>query len=382
MKIFNIFKSTKEKKKKSKTREWFDSLVFAVIAATIIRWLFMEAFVIPTPSMEGSLMVGDYLFVSKVHYGTRTPQTPLQVPLAHQKIWGTDVPSYLDWVKLPQYRLPGFGTVKRNDVVVFNVPPVDLNENINYPIDLKTFYVKRCVAIPGDELQIQDRQIFINGEKGENPENMQFAYLVYSQEPFSQRTLNKYKIYESHMLGRDGDFFVHLMHLGKKQAEELKTLPFVNRVNHASTDGNKNFKPYEKGEYSDGIYPQNPELFPWNNDWFGPLKVPQKGETIQINKQTVALYGEVIRLYEHNESVTIDGEKLSVNGQDVNSYTFKQNYYFMMGDNRNNSLDSRYWGFVPEDHVLGKAAFTWFSIDANEGFLNKIRWSKIFQAIN
>jgi signal peptidase I len=373
MKIFDVFKkkTNEEKPKKTKAREWFDSIVFAVIAATIIRWLFMEAFVIPTPSMEGSLLVGDYLFVSKVHYGTRTPQTPLQIPLAHQKIWGTNIPSYLDWVKLPQYRLPGFSSVKRNDVVVFNVPPAHLNENINYPIDLKTFYVKRCVAVPGDEIKIEDRQIFINGEKGENPENMQFAYYVYAQDILNQRVLNKLKIYDA-QIGQIGDSYVHYVNISPKQVEELKALPVVTKVTPANQ---------EKGQYSDGVFPNNPRLFPWNNDWFGPLKVPQKGETVQVNEENLALYGEIIHTYDHNKDVKIENNKLFIDGQELNEYTFKQNYYFMMGDNRNNSLDSRYWGFVPEDHVLGKAAFTWFSIDANESFGSKIRWSKIFSLI-
>jgi signal peptidase I len=148
---------THEDKPKSKIREWWDAILFAVVAATLIRWLIMEAYTIPTPSMENSLLVGDFLFVSKFHYGTRTTTTPLQVPLTHQKIWFTNIPSYLEWIKLPQYRLPGISHVKRNDVVVFNVPPKGLNENIDYPIDLKTNYIKRCVAVAGDILEIKDR---------------------------------------------------------------------------------------------------------------------------------------------------------------------------------------------------------------------------------
>jgi signal peptidase I len=161
-----------EKKPKSALREWWDAVLFAVVAATLIRWLIMEAYTIPTPSMENSMLVGDFLFVSKFHYGTRTPRTPLQIPLTHQKIWFTNIPSYVDWVQLPTYRLPGFSEVKREDVVVFNVPPRDLNEGKDYPIDLKTNYIKRCVAVSGDVLEIKNKQVTINGQPSSNPEEM------------------------------------------------------------------------------------------------------------------------------------------------------------------------------------------------------------------
>src|SRR5437879_10623966 len=184
--------------KKSVTREWADAIVFAVVAATLIRWMVMEAYTIPTPSMENSLLVGDFLFVSKFHYGTRTPRTPLQVPLTHQKIWFTDIPSYVNWIQLPSYRLPGISHVKREDVVVFNVPGIPENNYmmpqekwIDYPVDLKTNYIKRCVGIPGDVLQVKDRQLIINGQPLKNPENMQFRYHVISNDEINQRTIDK-----------------------------------------------------------------------------------------------------------------------------------------------------------------------------------------------
>src|SRR6187455_2248537 len=170
----------RQAKPKSKLREWWDAILFAVVAATLIRWLIMEAYTIPTPSMENSLLVGDFLFVSKFHYGTRTTTTPLQVPLTHQKIWFTNIPSYSDAIRLPQYRLPGISHVKRNDVVVFNVPPKGLNDNIDYPIDLKTNYIKRCVAVAGDILQIRDRKVYTNGELLENHPEVQYSYVVSS----------------------------------------------------------------------------------------------------------------------------------------------------------------------------------------------------------
>src|SRR4051812_34163781 len=196
-------------KPKTKVREWWDAILFAVIAATLIRWLIMEAYTIPTPSMENSLLVGDFLFVSKFHYGTRTTSTPLQLPLTHQKIWFTNLPSYVEWIKLPQYRLPGISHVKRNDVVVFNVPGIEENNLdqprdkwIDYPVDLKTNYIKRCVGIPGDTLQIIDHQVMIDGDKGFNAPDMQFNYTVLAKNEISERNLSKYDIDDYQVIGR------------------------------------------------------------------------------------------------------------------------------------------------------------------------------------
>src|SRR5690606_13155023 len=209
-----------EEQPKSKFREWTDAIVFAVVAATLIRWLIMEAYTIPTPSMENSLLVGDFLFVSKFHYGTRTTTTPLQVPLTHQKIWFTDIPSYVEWIKLPQYRLPGITSVKRNDVVVFNVPPQELNEGIVYPVDLKTNYIKRCVAIPGDTLKIIDHQVYINGLTGDNPPQMQFSYRVRARSAINERVLEKYDISEAEIVNRNGGLVTYQMQLRPEVAKE------------------------------------------------------------------------------------------------------------------------------------------------------------------
>lgn len=361
----------KEVKPKSKIREWWDAILFAVIAATLIRWLIMEAYTIPTPSMENSLLVGDFLFVSKFHYGTRTTTTPLQIPLTHQKIWFTNIPSYVEWIKLPQYRLPGFSSVKRNDVVVFNVPGVEENYGIDYPIDLKTNYIKRCVAIPGDTLKIVDHQVFINMEKGFNPPEMQFKYTVISNDKLSERTLKEYKIIpEGDRYERLGDRYIYVTPLTESQADKIKKLSFVSEVKSIVQNG-----------ASIDIYPNNGN-FPWNLDSFGPLVIPKEGMTITIDSTTLSLYGKMIERYDYNENVKIEGGKLLIDGKEITEYTFKQNYYFMMGDNRHNSLDSRYWGFVPEDHIVGKAFFIWLSLDKNESFLSKIRWSRFFKMID
>jgi len=372
-------KEKEDKEPKSKVREWVDAIVFAVVAATIIRALIMEAFTIPTPSMEKSLLVGDFLFVSKFHYGARTPATPLQVPLTHQKIWFTNIPSYLDWIQLPQYRLPGFSEVKRNDVVVFNIPPKSLNEGIDYPVDLKTNYIKRCVALPGDVLKIEDKQVIVNDKPIDNPEKMQFAYLVYSTSVLSDRVLEKFDIPEMQIVNANPA--VQLMYLTDEQVKVMEKESFIKEVKPASNNPYRKFAPYEKGELDEGIFPADPELFKWNSDWYGPITIPKAGETISINRETLATYGDVIKLYDYNENVVVGESTLKIDGKEVTEYTFKQNYYFMMGDNRHNSLDSRYWGFVPEDHIVGKGFFIWLSLDPNSGLFSKVRWSRFFNLI-
>jgi signal peptidase I len=371
----------KEEQPKSKAREWWDAVLFAVIAATLIRWLIMEAYTIPTPSMENSLLVGDFLFVSKFHYGTRTTTTPLQVPLTHQKIWFTDIPSYLKWIKLPQYRLPGFTDVKRNDVVVFNVPPRVLNEGIDYPVDLKTNYIKRCVGLPGDILIVKDRQVYNNGQALENQPGMQYSYMVTADGPISNRNISKLELgpgdFKKEGQTQDGKS-IYQMLLTEKKVAELKTFSYIKSVEVENKMSEFGIFPYSNEYEWSGT---GKKYSNWTSDNFGPLWIPKKGETIAINDSTLAYYGTTIRLYDHNDDAKIENGKLIIDGKEVTEYTFKQNYYFMMGDNRHNSLDSRFWGFVPEDHIVGKAFFIWLSIDKNASFFHKIRWSRFFNLI-
>jgi len=370
----------KEAKPKSKIREWWDAVLFAVVAATLIRWLIMEAYTIPTPSMENSLLVGDFLFVSKFHYGTRTPKTPLQIPLTHQKIWFTEIPSYLEWIQLPQYRFPGISEVKRGDVVVFNVPGMEENnwglpKSVwkKYPVDLKTNYIKRCVAVSGDVLEIKDRQVFINGQPQENPVNSQFNYIVTANDEINERNLNKLGLgpEDYTLLGRpESNKVVYQMFLTEAAVQEVKSLSYIASVELANREN----------EPDSRIFPQS-KYYPWNADNFGKLTIPKEGMTIALNDSTLAMYGGTIVDYDHNDDAEIKNGKLLLDGKEVTSYTFKQNYYFMMGDNRHNSQDSRYWGFVPEDHIVGKGFFIWLSIDPNQSFFNKIRWSRFFNLI-
>ncbi|WP_353720621.1 signal peptidase I [Dyadobacter sp. 676] len=368
--------SVESKKKKSPAREWFDSILFAVVAATLIRWLFFEAFTIPTPSMENSLLVGDFLFVSKLHYGTRTPKTPLQVPLTHQTIWGTNIPSYTSLIQLPQYRLPGFSEVKRGDVVVFNYPP-----EMQHPVDLKTNYIKRCVGIPGDKVEVRDLQVYANGKAMENPPRMENEYFVATTTAVNEEKVfreNGISEFNSYTEGdndtiKGNEQMGYLVFTTTEIAAKLKTYDFVKSITLVKTDN---------GITEPMLYP-NSSLFKWNRDNYGPITVPKKGMTVQLTPENIATYGPVIKNYEDNDDVVIDEKSVKVGGKPITSYTFKQDYYFMMGDNRHNSADSRYWGFVPMGHIVGKAVFVWMSIDPNPtSFFNKIRWSRIFRTIN
>ncbi len=368
--------ATPSKKNKSALREWFDSVLFAVVAATLIRWLFFEAFTIPTPSMENSLLVGDFLFVSKLHYGTRTPKTPLQVPLTHQTIWGTNIPSYTDAVQLPSYRLPGFSEVKRGDVVVFNYPP-----ELQHPIDLKTNYIKRCMGLPGDKLEVRELEVYANGEKVTNPVRLENEYFVATTtnvnevKVFKENGISEYSGYTETYNDTipENDQMGYLVFTTSDIIEKIKAYDFVKSVTTVMA-------PKEISEPM--LYP-NSNLFKWNRDNYGPITVPKEGLKVELTAANIATYGPVIKNYEENENVELLENAIKIDGKAITSYTFKQDYYFMMGDNRHNSADSRYWGFVPYDHIVGKAVFVWMSIDPDPtSFLNKIRWNRLFRVID
>lgn len=375
----------KKIKQKSAFREWLDSVMFAVVAATLIRFFLFEAYTIPTPSMESSLMVGDFLFVSKLHYGVRTPKTPLQIPLTHQKIWFTNLPSYLRWLDLPTYRLPGFSFVTRGDAVVFNVP--NFEEDGDAPVDLRTFYVKRCIGTPGDLLEVRDQQVFINNKPMENPSRMQHPVYMKSTEELDETFFDNYGIRNSPDASFESADWLPLadssnklvgykINTSKKVIDEINALPFKKTFDYNS------FKD-PKGLTFIDIFPHDTTMFKYNRDFWGPIKVPAKGMTINLDAKNVTIYSEAIQKYESNDGITVEGKKLFKDGKQLTSYTFKQDYYFMMGDNRHNSADSRFWGFVPADHIVGKAVFVWMSLDPNKGlFSGKIRWNRIFRFVD
>jgi signal peptidase I len=357
---------SQQKKNKSAVREWVDALLFAVIAASLIRWLLLEPFTIPTASMEKSLLVGDFLFVSKMHYGTRVPKTILQVPLTHQKIWGTEIPSYSEAIQLPYYRLPGFTSIERNDVVVFNYP-----EEFQYPVDLKTNYIKRAVGMPGDVIEIREARLFVNGETAAMPEEMQFSYDLTTNRPLNADFFDRYGINpDSYFPFSDNSgYFIFAT---EEMVRELDASPAVASVKKRVS------KP---GQGDPNIFPDG-AYYGWNKDNFGPLEIPAKGTTIPLTEDNVRRYSYTIEKFEGLDNVQIDGNELFIDGQKQDTYTFNQNYYFMMGDNRHDSLDSRFWGFVPEDHVVGKAWFLWLSLEKHKSMFNKIRWNRFFKSID
>lgn len=369
-------------KKKSAFREWLDSIVFAVVAATLIRWLLLEAYTIPSGSMENSLLVNDFLFVSKVHYGTRTPKTILQVPLTHQKIWFTNIPSYSSAIQLPQFRLPGFTSIKNNDVVVFNYPgcegKIETAEGAEgydkHPVDLRTNYIKRCIGIGGDKVEVREGQVYVNDKIAENPKGMLMPYQIEANTDVNEKVFEKFGIkpVAPQELGKGVAYVVDAT---KEAIEGIKTMDFITKVTQLT---------YPKGDSSMAaeMFPRDAKLFPTQNiDNFGPIIVPKEGMTVQLDEKNTAMYWRVIKTYDHNENVKVENGKIFIDGKQITSYTFKQNYYFMMGDNRHGSDDSRSWGFVPEDHVVGKAVFIWMSINTDGNWLNKIRWSRLFSII-
>ena len=362
------------KKKKGFVREWVDAIVFAVIAATIIRLFLIEAYTIPTSSMEKSLLIGDFLFVSKVSYGPRIPNTPLAFPFAHHTIPGINTKAYLEWIKLPYYRLPGFSKIENNDVVVFNYPMESFR-----PVDKRENYIKRCVAIPGDVLQVKQGDLYINGELADKPEKMQHSYDVKTNGTgFNNRILRKLDITEGGRTSNQGDFSLTMTDEAK---EEIAKLANVTNVERSIA---------KDGTYAEYIFPNSDaelestesKKFFWNVDNFGPVTIPKKGETVQLNLDNLPIYERLIDFYENND-LKIEEDRIYINGIETNEYTFQMNYYFMMGDNRHNSADSRFWGFVPEDHIVGKAVFIWLSIDKNAtSFFERIRFKRMFSLID
>ncbi len=350
------------KKIKKEFIDWTKSIVISLIAATVIRWATVENFTIPTSSMEKTLPTGDVIVVSKLHYGIRAPMTPLQVPLTHQFIWGTNISSFSRIIKLPYYRFPGFSKVKRGDKVVFNDP-----RELEFPIDLKTYFIKRCIGLPGDSIEIDNSIIQVNGNKLVSTEGLQFRYNLSTNIVLDQDFFDKYKISEYYSVEDDYQVFTT-----EKTASKLRKIEGIYNVKKIID---------EKDNPSVVIYGY-PETN-WNADNFGPLIVPKKGMNITLTKKNIALYKVPIMHYEGNKNVKVENGKIWIDSNAIESYTFKQNYYFMVGDNRHNSTDGRFWGFVPEDHLVGKAIMVLFSIDTKKkgSVFSRIRWRRTMKLI-
>ncbi|MCS6916911.1 MAG: signal peptidase I [Chitinophagales bacterium] len=359
------------KRKKSKLREWTEAILFAVIVAVLIRTFLFEAYTIPTPSMEKTLLVGDFLFVSKLHYGARIPMTPLSFPLAHNTMPLIGGKSYLTWIKLPYMRLPGFQPIRNNDIVVFNWPA----DMASRPVDKKDNYIKRCMAIAGDTLLVSNGEVFINGKRAPEFQGAMLDYFVTTDgQPINQKVLQRLDIDPGMPMNRPGMYYFFLT---QAQVQELSKLPNVKSVVPNLQQRN------EVQPLGDQIFPYDPQNFPYNLDNCGPLVIPKAGQTVTLNLNNLALYERIITRYEgHTLDFDRKTGKIIIDGKETNQYTFRMNYYWMMGDNRHNSLDSRYWGFVPEDHIVGKAWFIWMSWNKNGSFLDKIRWNRLFSAIH
>ncbi|HBD26519.1 signal peptidase I [Flavobacterium sp.] len=363
----------------NKTMDTLGSLSFAIVVATLVHTYFIQPYTIPTSSLEKSLLVGDFLFVSKFHYGARTPMTPIAAPMVHDTLPIVKVKSYSAKPSLPYFRFPALQKIERNDIVVFNWPADTLfhmykaaDKRYDKPIDKKTNYVKRCTAIPGDKIEIKEGIVFINGKESILPERAkpQYSYKVAwdGKTPVDLDYIKK-ELNITDAFGQIANDTLIFSALPQSSVDRLKNIPGltkVERIIHKETDKT--------------IFPGTKD---WNVDNLGPIYIPEAGKTVELNKETIPFYKKVIGEYEGND-LKINGDEIRINGQIATSYTFKQDYYWMMGDNRHNSLDSRYWGFVPADHIVGKPIFIWMSIDGiNDGLKNwSIRWDRLFTTVS
>lgn len=402
--------------RKTTPRDWGEALFFAAVVATQVRATYIEAYTIPTASMERSLLIGDFLFVSKVHYGVRIPMTPVAFPFAHHTMPLIGGKAYVDFIKFPYLRLPALEKIENNDIVVFNFPEGDTvfvkaqeqsyykvirdnyvaylnahpeekfegfsgakfeafkadlvsrNDYVVRPLDKMDNYIKRCVAIAGDSIQVIGGKVFINGKPLPEAKKLAHSYEVAFKNKAPKKDISE--------LGISVDvtnYQGNRMSLTYDALAQLKQKGIIDSARQYMDVA---------GNWDATAFPAH-DLYRWNKDFFGPLWVPKAGATITLTKENYPLYERVIRVYEHNEEFTIQGDKFILNGQPVTTYTFKQDYYFMMGDNRDNSLDSRFWGFVPHDHVVGKPVFIWLSLDYEQkSLLDKIRWNRLFRVIS
>lgn len=405
---------------------WVDALVFALVAVYFINLFFFQNYVIPSSSLEKSLLTGDYLFVSKVSYGPRIPETPLTMPLTQHTLPVVECKSYIEWPHWDYRRVKGLGKVELNDIVVFNYPAGDTlcsapqyqsydyygmcysigyqlypqrpnpdslsaNDRIKYfntlyeagreelrrneaeygkiitrPTDRRENYVKRCVGLPGQTLQIKNRIVYLDGKANKEPEEVQYTYYVKLKQHIPDEMLKDLGISMEDLVSLNTAGYMPLTKRAVATLSKRKDLVESIRIN---TDASEH-----------DIYPLNGNMH-WTRDNYGPIWIPAKGKSINLTLDNIAVYERPIKVYEHNDLQIKDG-KIYINGKEADSYTFKMDYYWMMGDNRHNSADSRYWGFVPEDHVVGKPIFIWWSSDPDRSGFGGIRWQRLFRFVD
>ena len=382
--------------------EWVSSILFAVVAATLVHTYIMQPFTIPTSSLEKTLLVGDFLFVSKFHYGARTPMTPIAWPMAHDTLPLVKTKSYSPQLKSPYTRLPGFQKIKRNEIVVFNWPVDTVNvvsaphlEDglFHYkPIDKKTNYVKRCVGLPGDSISVRNGYVFVNGEQNVLPDRakLQFAYNVVTKQTLSEQqedfVRKRYDITDFILTQRanpaQGIPAVYYAQITDPALERFKNFDQILQIIPVRDN-----EVMSEGYWDRDVFPYQPEQA-WNNNYFGPLYIPQEGATVEITPETIHYYKRIIEVYEGYEmgfdnKIRITKDQVFLNEKPLTEYTFLQDYYWMMGDNRFNSEDSRTWGYVPFNHVVGKPVFVWMSLDSKaKGLANKFRWDRFFTTVH
>ncbi len=410
--------------------EWVSSIIFAIVLATIVHTYFIQPYIIPTGSLEKTLLIGDFLFVSKFHYGARAPQSAVSFPMVHDTIVGTGIRSYLNKPQIPYFRLPGFQKITRNEIVTFSWPADTVRQffikekGVKKPINKKSNYVKRCVAIPSDTLEIINGIIHINGKKSIMPYRAKplYTYKAYSSKGVSSSALiklglddinrefkisnitqNKFYKIKPYILGIADNNPENFIVITKSKGIPYNVRSEQRLIMTELTDYSKQLIITEKQaelihksniidsikrtfrtvkSYNTSFFP-NDIKYNWNEDNFGPIVMPEKGKKIKLNSKNLSLYKKLIRDYEKNE-LTLENGIIKINNIPTSEYTFNQDYYWMMGDNRYRSEDSRFWGFVPEDHIVGKPVFIWFSIDGiNDGIKNwKIRWERVFSTVN
>ena len=413
---WSFWKKTKNKQLYS-LFSWIDAIVFALVAVYFINLYLFQNYKIPSSSLEKSLLVGDYLFVSKVAYGPRVPRTPLSFPLTQHTLPILNCKSFLENPQWPYRRLAGLDTIKRLDIVVFNFPtgdtvatlmpnpdyytlcnyvgrenvwnhPEQFGEIVYRPVDRRENYVKRCVGLPGDTLQIIDNQVYINSQAQHNPRGLQTNYWVITDgRTISDAQFEKIgvSVDDRFLINRRGDgnailrqlqiplaengqfYPTYMLPLTAEALEKIKTLPNVLEVR------------IDPGFFDHNVFPI--EYTHWTRDNYGPVYIPRKGATVTLTEENLPLYRRIIDIYENND-LEVRDHVIYINGKAAKSYTFQMNYYWMMGDNRHNSEDSRFWGFVPEDHIIGKPLFVWLSLDKDQSGFKAIRWSRFFKWVD
>ena len=389
----------KRDQKNSSLVEWIDALIFALVAVSFINLFLFQNFNIPTASMEKSLLIGDYLFVSKVSYGPRVPTTPLSFPLVQHTLPLTkDKNSFLTWIQNPYRRMAGFSKIKNNDPIVFNYPegdtvctkiqsnesyfslvrrygkqtvinnPADFGGIVVRPVDRRENFIKRCIGLPGDTVEVRHNWVYVNGKPQDSINNMQFQYhIITDGTPINQKKLELLDVAKEDIRFSNGEYLLPLSAAKAKDIKQLSNVKFIEIMEEPA------------GTWDSMTFPFK-EDFKWNRDNYGPIWIPKMGKTVPLTIQNLPLYERIIHTYEGNE-LKVVGNEIMINGTVATSYTFKMNYFWMMGDNRHNSADSRFWGFVPEDHIVGKPKFVYLSLNKDKKFPANIRWNRVFMKI-